>query len=159
MGWQFSSRKTLNLVTRNSKDILLRILWNTILSNLIKIELGKRVSLYSTAFETRRFCVTYTKIGFTVFWIRTQLEFSVFFPNRNQPHIVNQYFFREVFGERNSRLKLGWAECKMYHVAAPNQWYSYPGKSFFGLPFLTVTSFHPLFTLNVNSEHLQRNAA
>ena len=44
MDWQFSSRKTLK-ITRNSKDILLRILWNTFLSNLIKNELGKRMSL------------------------------------------------------------------------------------------------------------------
>ena len=39
MDWQFSSRKTLK-ITRNSKDILLRILWNTFLSYLIKIERG-----------------------------------------------------------------------------------------------------------------------
>ena len=44
MDWQFSSRKTLK-ITRNSKDILLRILWNTFLSNLIKIELRKRMLL------------------------------------------------------------------------------------------------------------------
>ena len=44
MDWVFTSRKTLK-ITRNSKDLLLRILWNTFLSNLIKIEQGKRVSL------------------------------------------------------------------------------------------------------------------
>ena len=42
--WVFTSRNTLK-ITRNSKDLLLRILWNTFLSNLIKIEQGKRVSL------------------------------------------------------------------------------------------------------------------
>ena len=37
-------------------------------------------------------------------------------------------------------------------------WYSYHAKFVVGFPFLMVTSFHLLFTLNVNSE-LQRNAA
>ena len=129
MDWQFSSRKTLK-ITRNSKDLLLRILWNTFLSNLIKIALVDSV-------RTTRFCVSYTKIGFTMFWIRTQLEFSGFNPNRNRPRIVNQCFFRELFEERNSRLKSGQRNAKF----PTNTWYSYHGKSVFGLPFLTVTSF------------------
>ena len=69
--------------------------------------------------------------------IRTQLEFSGFNPNRNRPRIVNQCFFRELFEERNSRLKSGQRNAKF----PTNTWYSYHGKSVFGLPFLTVTSF------------------
>ena len=53
-----------------------------------------------------------SKIGFPMFWIRTQLEFSGFNPNRNQPRIVNQCFFRERFEERNSRLKSGQQSAK-----------------------------------------------
>ena len=66
MDWQFSSRKTLK-ITRNSKDLLLRILWNTFLSNLIKIALIDSV-------RTTRFCVSYTKIGFTMFWSALSLN-------------------------------------------------------------------------------------
>ena len=68
-----------------------------------------------------------TKIGFTMFWIRTQLEISGFIPNWNQPRIMNQCFFREVFEEKNSRLKLGQlnAKCTMF---CTKPWYSYHGK-------------------------------
>ena len=53
-----------------------------------------------------------SKIGFPTFWIRTQLEFSGFIPNWNQPRIMNQCFFRERFEERNSRLKSGQQNAK-----------------------------------------------
>ena len=53
-----------------------------------------------------------SKIGFPMFWIRTQLEFSGFIPNWNQPRIMNQCFFRGRFEERNSRLKSGQQNAK-----------------------------------------------
>ena len=64
----------------------------------------------------QHFSVFPTKIGLTMFWIRTQLEFSGFIPNWNQPRIVNQCFFREIFEEKNSRLKPGQrnAKCTMF---------------------------------------------
>ena len=69
-------------------------------------------------------------LGFTMFWIRTQLDFSGLNPNSNQPRIVNQCFLRELFEERNSRLKSGERNAKC--PTRSNPWYSYNGKSVFG---------------------------
>ena len=88
MDWQFSSRKTLK-ITRNSKDILLRILWNTFLSYI----LGNVIVPLVDSVRNHTFPCFVPKIGFAMFWIRTRLEFGGFNPNRNQPRIVNQCFF------------------------------------------------------------------
>ena len=117
--------------------------------------------------KNRSFCWTpslppyHLNLGFTMFWIRTQLDFSGFNPNSNQPSIVNQCFHRELFEERNFRLKSLKSCQRNAKCPTSNSWYTVttvnPSTV---LPFLTVTSFHPLFTLNLlDSEYLQRNAA
>ena len=94
MDWQFSSRKTLK-ITRNSKDILLRILWNTSLSNLLKIALGIHNLCCCSRQRTRDTRFTYVQVTlhaaakiaiFCVLWkiailtiFRVSCDFSQFF--------------------------------------------------------------------------------
>ena len=110
---------------------------------------GKTYVALVDSVRNNTFLCFLVKIGFAMFWIRTRLDFSGFNPNRNQPRKVGGDIWREEFP-----LEIWPAECKM-----PYQPLVQAVNPSLVLPFLTVTSFHPSFTLNLDSEFLQRNAA